>query len=77
MSGPPEPPGRVEQKYSDNPSAEILSLNSRAELLTISPRFVGVPKVKSAFATSAVRPNAKTRIINILAVFISISFKNC
>ncbi len=53
-----------------------LPVNSSAE--EGGPRLVGVPKMKSAFATSAARPNAKTKIAKILVVFISFSFpKKC
>jgi hypothetical protein len=48
---------------------------SPAELLPIGPGFVGSPKVKSAFATSAAGPNVKTNTIEIsfiILVFIEI-----
>jgi hypothetical protein len=34
----PIPPGRLEQKTSNNPSAEMLGDQSRAELLIVFPR---------------------------------------
>jgi hypothetical protein len=49
---------------------------SPVELLTVGPRFVGSPNVKSAFESSAVRPNAKTKITTILAIFIFFSFQS-
>jgi hypothetical protein len=45
---------------------------SLAELLTVGPRLVGVPKVKSAFATDAVRANAKTNVSEIVFLFLNI-----
>jgi hypothetical protein len=62
ISIPPSPPDRVEVKKSDRPSAETLGLKSRDELL-IFGTFAGVPKVKSAFTTSAVRTKTKTNKI--------------
>jgi len=38
----------------------MLESKSVDELLTVGPRFVGSPKVKSAFTTSAARPNIRT-----------------
>ncbi|MBA7661654.1 hypothetical protein ES703_69674 [subsurface metagenome] len=65
MSALPYPPDRLEPKYNSRPSAEMLGMASAAERLTVGPRLVGVPKVKSAFATSAARHNAKTKITTI------------
>jgi hypothetical protein len=62
----PDPPGRPEQKYSSSPSAEIFGPWSEDEVLKGGPRFVGSPKTKSAFATSAVRPNVKTNTSKIV-----------
>jgi hypothetical protein len=66
----------------------MVGTTSSPELLIVGPRLVGVPKVKSAFATSAARPNAKTnttlrsstslrstRIAKIFVVFIFFSFQ--
>jgi hypothetical protein len=47
---------------------------SAAELLLIGPRFVGSPKVKSAFATTEARPNVKTNTIEIV-FFILLPFQ--
>jgi hypothetical protein len=70
---PPNPPGRLEPKYSSNPSAEILGEPSLCGLLTIAPRFVGVPKVKSASAIPTVKANTKSRMIeNSVFVFLFI-----
>ncbi len=44
----------------------MLGLMSQFELLKVGPRLVGVPKVKSALATSVVRPNAKTNTSEIV-----------
>jgi len=70
----PYPPGRFDWKISISPSAEMLGELSALELLTIAPRFVGSPKVKSAFATSTARPNTKTNTIEII-LFILLSFQ--
>jgi len=43
----------------------MLGLMSKFELLTVGPRLVGVPKVKSALTTSAAMPNVKTNTIEI------------
>jgi hypothetical protein len=47
---------------------------STPELLTTGPRLVGVPKVKSAFATSVTRPNARTNTSEIV-LFILLPFQ--
>jgi hypothetical protein len=39
---------------------------SEYEVLTVGPIFVGSPKMKSAFATSAVRPNTKINTIELV-----------
>ena len=41
MSRLPYPPGRLDPKKSDKPSAEMLGELSRTELLTGDPRFMG------------------------------------
>jgi hypothetical protein len=66
ISIPPSPPDRVEVKKSDRPSPETLGFKSREELLIFSTS-VGVPKVKSAFATIH---NAKTNAIEILFIIL-------
>jgi len=45
-----------------------------AEALTIDPILVGVPKLKSAFAISTARPNAKTNTSEIV-FFILLTFQ--
>jgi hypothetical protein len=60
-------------KKSDRPSAEVHGLKSRDVLLTVCPRLVGVPKVKSAFATFATIHNGKTKT-NKIDFFISLPF---
>jgi hypothetical protein len=52
----------------------MLGLMSKFELLTVGPRLVGVPKVKSAFETSAARANVKTNTIEIF-FFILLPFQ--
>ena len=42
-SRPPDPPGLSEAKKSHRPSAEMLGPASLDELLTVGPRFIGVP----------------------------------
>ena len=48
---------------------------SEDEVLTGGPRLVGVPKIKSAFATLAVRPNVKAKMSEIV-FFIFLPFQS-
>ena len=56
----------------------MLGGQSLEELLTVGPRFVGSPKVKSAFATPVGKAttNTITEIAKILVVFIFFSFQS-
>jgi hypothetical protein len=47
MSPPPTPPGRLDSKKSDRPSAEMCANPSINELLTVDPIFTGVPQSSS------------------------------
>jgi hypothetical protein len=73
-SFPPYPPGRSEWKKSQRPLSEMQDPLSKAELLTVGPRFVGVPKVKSAFVTSVAKLNTKINTSEIV-FFMILSFK--
>jgi hypothetical protein len=75
MSYNPCPPVRLEKKYISKPSDEKLVgpsspfMPSRG-LLTIGPRFVGLPKVKSAFTlptASTIAATIPTKTILIFA----------
>jgi len=55
--------------------AELIGETFEAELLTIAPIFVGVSMVKSAFAISVARPNAKTNTSEIV-FFILLAFQS-
>src|SRR5207249_8525613 len=41
MSNPPQPPGRLDAKYSVRPSPEMWGLKSAAPVLTTEPRLTG------------------------------------
>jgi hypothetical protein len=53
ISQSPNPPGRFEAKYNSNPSAEVLQPASPQAVLTVAPRFRGLPTAKSALAIGA------------------------
>jgi hypothetical protein len=48
----------------------MLRVASPRELLTVGPRLVGVPKVKSAFATLVAKTNANRQILRFVPLLI-------
>ena len=74
----PDVPDRMEQNMSDRPSVEMFGQPSAAGLLTVAPKLVGSPKMKSAFAFVPPTMTAamKTKIMMFLFSFTWINFQN-